>query len=163
MNRPPEEFVRVQEEALLTFATACFQKAGLSNEHAALISRLLVNSDLRGVRSHGSRTVNSYCQRFEEGRLNASPDLKVVQETPTTVIIDGDGTLDAVLYSVGENESPSIANADPVRLAGAIDSDAADKGAQTTKARKRQRRANDKSAQTTKAHTRLSYSVDPTA
>lgn len=32
------------------------------------------------------------------------------------------GTLDAALYSVGENESPSIANADPVRLAGAIDS-----------------------------------------
>ena len=49
MNRPPESFVQVQENRLLAFATACFEKAGLTNDHAALISRLLVNCDLRGV------------------------------------------------------------------------------------------------------------------
>ena len=37
MNRPPETFVNVQEDRLLTFSTACFEKAGLSNDHAALI------------------------------------------------------------------------------------------------------------------------------
>ena len=31
MNRPPETFVQVQEERLLAFAVACFQKAGLDN------------------------------------------------------------------------------------------------------------------------------------
>ena len=36
---------------MLAFATACFEKVGLDHEHAATISRLLVNSDLRGVRS----------------------------------------------------------------------------------------------------------------
>ena len=40
MNRPPETFVSVQEDRLLTFSTACFEKAGLSHDHAALISRL---------------------------------------------------------------------------------------------------------------------------
>ncbi len=93
MNRPPENFVAVQEERLLAFAIACFEKAGLSNEHAAIISRLLVNSDLRGVRSHGTRTVNNYTRLFAEGKLNAQPDLRVVHETPTATVIDGDGTL----------------------------------------------------------------------
>ncbi len=64
MNQPPENFVRVQEAALLNFATTCFEKAGLDHDHAALISRLLVNSDLRGVRSHGTRMVNNYCLRL---------------------------------------------------------------------------------------------------
>ena len=73
MNRPPEAFVRVDEERLLNFSTACFEKAGLTHEHAALISRLLVNSDLRGVRSHGTRTVNRYCAGFESGSLNPNP------------------------------------------------------------------------------------------
>ncbi|MBM3457671.1 MAG: Ldh family oxidoreductase [Armatimonadetes bacterium] len=93
MNRPPESFVLVQEEPLLAFATACFEKAGLTHEHAALISRLLVNSDLRGVRSHGTRTVNHYCQAFEDGRTNPRPDVRVVHETPTAAVVDGDGTL----------------------------------------------------------------------
>lgn len=93
MNRPPETYVPVQEERLLAFATACFQRVGLSADHAALISRLLVNSDLRGVRSHGTRTVNHYCQAFEDGLLNTTPNPTIVHETPTAVVIDGDGTL----------------------------------------------------------------------
>lgn len=93
MNRPPETFVVVQEERLLNFATACFERVGLSHHHAATISRLLVNSDLRGVRSHGTRTVNHYCKAFEEGRLKAQPDIRTVHETPTAAVIDGDGTL----------------------------------------------------------------------
>jgi LDH2 family malate/lactate/ureidoglycolate dehydrogenase len=93
MNRPPESFVTVQEARLLEFAIACFEKAGLEHDHAADISRLLVNSDLRGVRSHGTRTVNHYCKAFEDGLMNPQPQIRQVHETPTAVVIDGDGTL----------------------------------------------------------------------
>ncbi len=93
MNRTPETFVRVDEERLLNFSTACFEKAGLTHEHAFLISRLLVNSDLRGVRSHGTRTVNGYCSGFENGSHNPCPDMRVIHETPTAVVLDGNGTL----------------------------------------------------------------------
>src|SRR5918997_961632 len=93
MNRPPEQFVRVQEAALLEFATTCFERSGLDHDHAALISRLLVNSDLRGVRSHGTRIVNHYCLMFDEGRLNPRPEVRLVHETPTAVVFEGDGTL----------------------------------------------------------------------
>lgn len=93
MNTPPEEFVTVDEERLLRFAIACFEKVGLSNDHATTISRLLVNSDLRGVRSHGSRTVNGYTRSFAEGQLNPQPNIQLVHETPTTVVMEGDGTL----------------------------------------------------------------------
>ena len=93
MNRPPESYVLVQEERLLAFAAACFEKAGLDPDHAATISRFLVNSDLRGVRSHGTRAVNHYCKAFEDGRLNPKPQIRQVHETPTAVVLDGDGTL----------------------------------------------------------------------
>jgi len=93
MNRPPEEYILVQEERLLTFAAACYEKVGLDAEHAALISRLLVNADLRGVRSHGTRDVNGHCSGFENGDLNPKPDVRLVHETPTAVVLDGDGAL----------------------------------------------------------------------
>ena len=98
MNRPPESFVLVQENRLLEFTTACFEKAGLTHDHAALISRLLVNSDLRGVRSHGTRTVNGYCGSFEDGSANPLPDVRLVHQTPTSVVLDGDGTLGLQKY-----------------------------------------------------------------
>jgi LDH2 family malate/lactate/ureidoglycolate dehydrogenase len=93
MNRPPESYVVVREERLLAFTIACFEKAGLDAGHAALIARLLVNSDLRGVRSHGTRQTHYYCRGFEEGHLNPAPSIRVVHETPTAVVLDGDGTL----------------------------------------------------------------------
>ena len=93
MNRPPEDFVHVDEGRLLNFSTACFEKAGITHEHAALISRLLVNSDLRGVRSHGTRTVNGYCGGFENGSFNPRPNIRIIHETPTAVVLDGNGTL----------------------------------------------------------------------
>ncbi len=93
MNRPPESFVHVREDRLLDFAAACFEKVGLDTDHAGLIARLLVNSDLRGVRSHGTRTVNGYCKSLENGQINPRPNVRVLRETPTCAVIDGDGTL----------------------------------------------------------------------
>ena len=93
MNRPPEDFVVVEEERLLEFSTACFQKAGLDADHAALITRLLVNSDLRGVRTHGTAAMNGYCECFEKRTQNPHPNIAILSETPTTAVVDGDGTL----------------------------------------------------------------------
>lgn len=93
MNRPPEAYVLVSEEKLLEFSNACFQKAGLDADHAALISRFLVNSDLRGVRTHGTAAMNRYCESFENEAHNPHPSLSILSETPTTVVVDGDGSL----------------------------------------------------------------------
>jgi LDH2 family malate/lactate/ureidoglycolate dehydrogenase len=45
------------------------------------------------VRSHGTRLVNSYCRSFVEGTLNPKPEIRQVHETPTSVVVEGDGTL----------------------------------------------------------------------
>ena len=93
MNKPPEKFIRVKEDDLVEFAENAFKKSGLDEEHAALFGRLLVNADLRGVRSHGSRNVNGYCSAFETRQANPRPNIQVVQETPAIAVLDGDGTL----------------------------------------------------------------------
>ncbi len=93
MNNPPENFVLVTEDRLLAYATACFEKVGMTPEDAASTSRLLVNSDLRGVRSHGTRAVNGYTKSLADGKLNPRPNIRQVHETPTAVVIDGDGGL----------------------------------------------------------------------
>lgn len=93
MNRPPEVFVTVREEDLLAFVQVCFEKAGLDAGHAALISRLLVNCDLRGVRSHGSSCANGYCRALEEGRYNPHPEYRWLSERQSVAVLSGGGTV----------------------------------------------------------------------
>jgi LDH2 family malate/lactate/ureidoglycolate dehydrogenase len=93
VNLPPEDFVRVSEEDELEFLSLCLQNAGMASDHAAVVSRLLTNSDLRGVRSHGIGWAPGYCRHYNEGRHNPEPDMHVVHDTASTVIVDGDGAL----------------------------------------------------------------------
>ncbi len=79
MNRPPESYVLVQEERLLAFAAACFEKAGLDPDHAATISRLLVNSDLRGVRSHGTARSTTTARPLKRAR--STPNRRFAKST----------------------------------------------------------------------------------
>ena len=93
MNRPPERFKPIPAGQLHAFAGACFKAAGLRADHADQLAQLLTNSDLRGVRSHGTRQVPGYSRGLRDKRLNPNPQLQVVQETDTTVLVDGDGGL----------------------------------------------------------------------
>ena len=93
MNRPPEKFQRVPAEQLRSFAAACLKAAGMPEDHSEQLAQLLINSELRGVRSHGIRTIGGYCPTIKNRRVNPTPQIKVLKETVSSVFIDGDGGL----------------------------------------------------------------------
>ena len=93
MNRPPEEFVRVDPESLRLFCTGCLHAAGMTTAHAEQLAGLLVNSDLRGVRSHGTRSLGGYAGAIRSRKVNPNPGIRILSETDTSIHIDGDGSL----------------------------------------------------------------------
>ena len=70
---------------------------GCSGAHAALAADVLLSADLRGVDSHGVARLSGYVRLWEQGRINATPDIQVVHETPTTATVDGDKGLGLVV------------------------------------------------------------------
>ena len=90
-------FITFTENELRDFTTNVFKKIGCSDEHAILASDVLIKSDLRGIDSHGVARLSGYVRLWEKGRINATPDLKIVHETPTTATVDGDGGLGLVV------------------------------------------------------------------
>ena len=58
---------------------------------------VLLAADLRGVDSHGVARLSSYVRLWENGRINAQPKIRVVHETPSTAVIDGDSGLGLVV------------------------------------------------------------------
>jgi L-2-hydroxycarboxylate dehydrogenase (NAD+) len=52
---------------------------------------------MRGVDSHGIARLSGYIRLWETGRINANPDIRVVHETPSTAVVDGDKGLGLVV------------------------------------------------------------------
>lgn len=90
-NVPPNSGVRVPAEPLCELVAELFEKAGTSVADGRLMAKLLVEMDLRGVHSHGTRQTAGYVGMMRTGRVNPRPQITVVSETPTTRVYDGDG------------------------------------------------------------------------
>jgi LDH2 family malate/lactate/ureidoglycolate dehydrogenase len=90
MNQPPSDAVRVPAERLQRFVQDAATKAGIPAGQAATLAELLIASDLRGVRSHGSRQIVRYVREIRSGGLNPTPTISIARETSNSVIVDGD-------------------------------------------------------------------------
>lgn len=84
-------------EHLHAFTRDVFITMGCSPEHAELASTVLLSADLRGIDSHGVARLSGYIRLWEAGRINAKPDIKIVHETPSTAVVDGDSGLGLVV------------------------------------------------------------------
>ena len=89
---PEDQAIRVNHEKLSALLTRVFTRFGIREEDAAECADVLVLADLRGVDSHGvSNAVKQiYVPALKDGRINPKPNVKVVKETATTAVVDGD-------------------------------------------------------------------------
>lgn len=84
-------------EKLQKFTKEVFNKIGCSAEHTNLATDVLLSADLRGIDSHGIARLSGYIRLWEAKRINAKPLIKIVHETPSTAVVDGDGGLGLVI------------------------------------------------------------------
>ena len=70
---------------------------GCSQQHAQLAADVLVKADLRGIDSHGVARLSGYVRLWEKNRINPTPNIRTVHETPTTATVDGDAGLGLVV------------------------------------------------------------------
>lgn len=71
------------------FMTAAFVRLGVPEEDARLCSDVLLESDRRGIESHGcNRFKPIYVDRIKAGILNPVTKIDILKETPTTAVLD---------------------------------------------------------------------------
>jgi L-2-hydroxycarboxylate dehydrogenase (NAD+) len=84
-------------EQLLAFTIAIFKKIGCPEEDANTAALALLSADLRGIDSHGVARLAGYVRLQEAGRANTRPQIRVIHETPSTAVVDGDSGLGLVV------------------------------------------------------------------
>jgi len=82
---------------LQAFTLEIFKKIGCPEPQAQLATEVLLQADLRGIDSHGIARLSGYVRLWEAARVNPNPDIKIVHETPSTAVVDGDSGLGLVV------------------------------------------------------------------
>ena len=91
---------RFSASSLMDFVDQAFQRMDVPPDDARVTAKVLVETDLMGIESHGVAhlTVHpSYILGFKQGVVNPRPNIRVVHETPSTALVDGDGGLGPVV------------------------------------------------------------------
>lgn len=82
---------------LTNFTRDVFLAIGCDDADASLAADVLLKADLRGIDSHGVARLIGYVRLWEAGRINPKPNIKIVHETPSTAVVDGDAGLGLVV------------------------------------------------------------------
>jgi LDH2 family malate/lactate/ureidoglycolate dehydrogenase len=77
-------------EILLKFSKQIFDKLGLNEQDSEIVSRILIETDLRGINSHGVARIPIYAKRIKLGLINPKPNVKIIKESNTSALIDAD-------------------------------------------------------------------------
>src|SRR5882672_1535768 len=82
---------------LWQFTFEIFQRMGCPEDQARQATDALLSADLRGIDSHGVARLSGYVRLWEAKRINAKPDIRIVHESPSTAVVDGDSGLGLVI------------------------------------------------------------------
>jgi LDH2 family malate/lactate/ureidoglycolate dehydrogenase len=70
--------------------TAAFEKLGVPHDEAIICADVLMESDRRGIESHGCNRFKAiYIDRILEGIQSPITNFEIIRETPTTAVVDG--------------------------------------------------------------------------
>lgn len=81
--------VPVDSHYVQEFVSGCFVKAGLEKDDATLVARSLVESNLRGIDSHGVARLPHYLNRIKHGSIQPKPKITVHQHAAALARVDG--------------------------------------------------------------------------
>lgn len=84
-------------QQLSQFTCQVFKAIGCPPADTETATEVLLSADLRGIDSHGIARLSGYVRLWQAGRINATPDIRVVHETPSTAVVDGDAGLGLVV------------------------------------------------------------------
>ena len=84
-------------DQLFKFSKEIFLAIGCPEKDADVATKTLLSADMRGVDSHGVARLSGYVRLWEKKRINATPNIKIVHESPSTAVVDGDAGLGLVV------------------------------------------------------------------
>ena len=89
------EFI-VRPERAIAFCTEAFTAVGVPEADGKIVSQNLIEAELRGHGSHGVSRMKFYMAKLAGGGFNPNPNIKILKDKPSMLLMDSDNSLGAV-------------------------------------------------------------------
>ncbi|MGH2457888.1 MAG: Ldh family oxidoreductase [Chloroflexota bacterium] len=103
--------------AVARYCFDAFAALGAPSDQARILADVLLEADLRGHADHGSALVAYYLPDVRANAVNPRPAVRVLGETPVSLVVDGDGGFGAVAASRAMDECVARARSIGVGIA----------------------------------------------
>lgn len=100
--------VNVHHDALLDFASECYQAMGVNEEAACLVADTLVQADLWGHQSHGVMRLFWYAARIKSGATDANAIPQIDGGFGALATIDGQGGMGQIVAHASMRHAISL-------------------------------------------------------
>lgn len=81
-------YSRIKYETMKNIADSVFEKLGYSREDSQAISNVILESDLRGIESHGVQRLDLYYRSIKQGKIKVNEGMEIIYETPVSAVVD---------------------------------------------------------------------------
>jgi LDH2 family malate/lactate/ureidoglycolate dehydrogenase len=108
--------------AMLAFTRDALAACGVPGADAEIAARQMVEADLTGFDAHGLFRLSAYVKTLRTGRVNAKADIKVLQRSPATALVDGDDGIGHLVMTYCANLAVDLARESGVGWVGARNS-----------------------------------------
>lgn len=81
---------------LFNFTKSVFLKMGCDEHDSEVIAEVFLSAEIRDHPSHGMLRIKDYYDLWKAGRVNVKPDVRIVHESPSTAVVDGDNAIGMV-------------------------------------------------------------------
>jgi LDH2 family malate/lactate/ureidoglycolate dehydrogenase len=105
--------------ALLAFSHDALVACGVPESDAAIAARQMIEADITGFDAHGIFRLGFYCNTLKSGRCNPRPNIRTIQRSPATALVDGDDGIGHLVMTYAANLAMELARQSGIGWVGA--------------------------------------------
>jgi LDH2 family malate/lactate/ureidoglycolate dehydrogenase len=100
---------RVPAAAIRSFMADALRACGLPEADATTVARAMLDADLSGSDAHGIFRLPGYLRTLQRGHINPRANIKVIERSPATALVDGDNGMGHLVMTYAANLAVEIA------------------------------------------------------
>jgi LDH2 family malate/lactate/ureidoglycolate dehydrogenase len=108
--------------AMTAFTRDALLACGVPAADADTAARQMIEADITGFDAHGIFRLGAYCKTLRSGRVNPKANIKVLQRSPATALVDGDDGIGHLVMTYCANLAVELARQSGVGWVGARNS-----------------------------------------
>lgn len=105
--------------AMLAFTRDALVANGVPETDAVIAAKQMIEADITGFDAHGIFRLGMYCNTLKSGRTNPKPNIRTLQRSAATALVDGDDGIGHLVMTYAANLAMELARESGIGWVGA--------------------------------------------